>query len=110
MDLDAMKSFFPRKTQKARKTLNNLLCVVTTHALLNRKADFEISKASFGLQKAWLSEFKAGFEPYDAKLHLFSHFRKKGDDLQLGISVNMFVSFVLFVDKSLLFYNEAHRP
>jgi|GEM_PF-1797285 len=100
-----MKSFFPRKTQKARKTLNNLLCV-TTHTLLNRKADFEMSKASFGLQKAWLSEFKAGFEPYRAKLHLFSHFCKKGDDLQLGISVNMFVSFVsfvLFVDKSLFF-------
>ncbi len=42
-----MKSFFPRKTQKARKTLNNLLCVAT-HTLLNRKANFE---------------------PYGAKLH-----------------------------------------
>ncbi len=65
-----MKSFCPRKTQKTRKILNNFLCV-TTHILLNRKADFEMSKASFGLQKAWLSEFKAGFEPYDAKLHFY---------------------------------------
>jgi len=70
-----MKSFCPRK---ARKILNNLLCV-TTHTLLNRKA---------------------GFERYDAKLHLFSNFRKKGDDLQLGIAVNMFVPFV---SKSLFF-------
>jgi hypothetical protein len=41
--------------------------------------------------------------------HLVSRFRKKGDDLQLVISMNIFVFFVFFVDKA-RFFQMKHRP
>ncbi len=63
-----MTQIIMMNTDKLKMAINGFF-MVTTHALLNLKADFELSKASFGLQKAWMPEFKAGFEPYSSKLY-----------------------------------------